>query len=366
MANITTSGSSGFPGVIDTASSVTDGASGTEIVANHPNGMTSAILNIQNNIGVGAQGTSTSTAARLLISIANNGTLTLSGSSLGTNPANGQILIGNATNNNLSLATLSVTGGISATTGAGTLTLDGVGGMRGARGVKITTATTPQSRLDIVADEAILQDVNGNARRVTNVATNVNFSTAGPNALNGRDQSGALSASSFTGIWLAASSTNTTAIASMSLSSPTVPNGYDYYGLIAVWPTTSTSSPTAGYTRGNRFRYNNGIKNFDGVPATSGFATATTLTVPWIASRAYIIFNNGTAGTYYHVSHSSFVVVSNATWFNGIAAGAVVGVSVAGPAWCDLMTTQTIYWGADDGNASMIFTMGYEIPGNLS
>lgn len=366
MANITTSGSSGFPGVIDSASSVTDGASGTEIVANHYNGLATAMLNVQNNIGAGAQGTSTSTAARLLISIANNGTLTLSGSSLGTNPANGQILIGNATSNALSLATLTTTGGISRTVGAGTLTLDGVGGMRGIRGLKISTGTTIQSQLLINFDEAILQDVNGNTIRKTSGATFVDFSTAGPNALNGRDQSGALSASSFTGIWICGSSTNTTAVASMSLSSPTVPNGYDYHTLAAVWYTTSASSPTAAYVRGNEFYFNSGLRVFSATANTSGFAAASTIVVPWIATKAYLVFANATAADYYQVSHSTFTVVSASTWRGGIAAGVKTGSVQNQPFWVPMLTTQTVYWGADNANVADGFILGYQIPGDIA
>lgn len=74
MANITTTGTTGYPGVIDTRTTLTDGASGSEIVANHPNGLGAAVLAMQTEYGVNPSGTATDVVTRLNVTQAGDGT----------------------------------------------------------------------------------------------------------------------------------------------------------------------------------------------------------------------------------------------------------------------------------------------------
>ena len=75
MANITTTGTTGYPGVIDTRTSLTNGASGDLIVAEHPNGLGAAVLAIENELGTDPAGSVVDVKTRLDVSQNNDGRL---------------------------------------------------------------------------------------------------------------------------------------------------------------------------------------------------------------------------------------------------------------------------------------------------
>lgn len=75
MANITTSGSTSYPGSLDTRTILTDGPAGDEIVANHPNGLSAAVLAIETELGVDPAGTLPDLVTRLAVHQNTDGTL---------------------------------------------------------------------------------------------------------------------------------------------------------------------------------------------------------------------------------------------------------------------------------------------------
>ena len=75
MANLTTTGTTGYPGAIDTRTSLTDGSAGDTIVANHPNGLGAAVLAIENELGLNPSGTLADLVTRLNITTNSDGTL---------------------------------------------------------------------------------------------------------------------------------------------------------------------------------------------------------------------------------------------------------------------------------------------------
>ena len=85
--------------------------------------------------------------------------------------------------------------------------------------------TNPNSRLDISADEIILQDTNGNSLRVSDVNHTVDITLSGANGLD----TGTRAASTWYHIWEIAKADGTKAgLLSTSATSPTMPNGYTY------------------------------------------------------------------------------------------------------------------------------------------
>ena len=76
MADITTS-LSGFPGVIDTRTTLTDGSSGDEIKAAHVNGPDSAVIAVQTELGTDPAGSATDLKTRLAIAHNDAGAVTL-------------------------------------------------------------------------------------------------------------------------------------------------------------------------------------------------------------------------------------------------------------------------------------------------
>lgn len=75
MANITTTGTTGYPGVQDTRTALTDGPTGDTIVANHPNGLGAAILAIEAELGTDPAGSAVDLKTRLAVALNNDGTI---------------------------------------------------------------------------------------------------------------------------------------------------------------------------------------------------------------------------------------------------------------------------------------------------
>ena len=75
MANMTTTGATGYPGTLDTRTALTDGPSGDLIVANHPNGLGAAMIAVQTTLGVNPHGSVADVATRLGVALNNNGTI---------------------------------------------------------------------------------------------------------------------------------------------------------------------------------------------------------------------------------------------------------------------------------------------------
>ena len=75
MANITTTGTTSFPGAIDTRTTLTDGAAGDQIVANHPNGLGAAVLAIETELGTDPAGTVADVKTRLAVALNDDGTV---------------------------------------------------------------------------------------------------------------------------------------------------------------------------------------------------------------------------------------------------------------------------------------------------
>lgn len=84
MSNLTTTGTTGYPGVIDTRTALTDGPTGDQIVANHPNGLGAAVLAIEGALGLNPQGTAADVVTRLNVSQNSDGTIKSSVIAAGT------------------------------------------------------------------------------------------------------------------------------------------------------------------------------------------------------------------------------------------------------------------------------------------
>lgn len=77
MANITTTGTTGFPSAIDTRTTLTDGSSGDEIVSANVNGVSAAALAIETELGTDPAGSATDLKTRLAVAHNDAGAVTL-------------------------------------------------------------------------------------------------------------------------------------------------------------------------------------------------------------------------------------------------------------------------------------------------
>lgn len=74
MANITTS-LTGYPSAVDTRTTLTDDPNGSEIVAAHPNGVASAVIAVETELGISPKGAASTVVARLNVSQNSDGSL---------------------------------------------------------------------------------------------------------------------------------------------------------------------------------------------------------------------------------------------------------------------------------------------------
>lgn len=151
-------------------------------------------------------------------------------------------------------------------------------------------ATTPNTKIDITADEIILEDSSGNTHRSSSVSGTIDFGTTGANGLD----TGVQAVSTWYYGWVIYNpSTNTTAVlGSLSSSAPTMPSGYTYKALV-------TAARSNGSTQFVRYRqFGNGVfyeaaqNALSNGTATIETAVALTSVIPPIALAAKLFVKN--------------------------------------------------------------------------
>lgn len=92
-----------------------------------------------------------------------------------------------------------------------------------------TNASTPNTKLDITADEVVLENASGNLFKASSVNGTINFGTVGANGID----AGTQAASTWYYGWVIAKVDGTVAVlGSLSSTAPTLPSGYTYKALI--------------------------------------------------------------------------------------------------------------------------------------
>lgn len=114
-------------------------------------------------------------------------------------------------------------------------------------------ATTPNTKIDVTADFAVMRDSAGRIFTDSSVSLTIDCSTTGANGLD----SGSLGVSIWYYIYLISNGSATAGLVSASSSSPTLPSGYAYSALIAAIPTDGSSNLQAILRRGNTTVYTN-------------------------------------------------------------------------------------------------------------
>jgi hypothetical protein len=123
LSNVTTSGTTSYPGAIDTRTALVDGPSGDEIVANHPNGLGAAVIAVETELGTDPAGSATDVKTRLDTSQNASGTIKRTGAAWGVTITDNQILIGDTASNAFEIDTLTEGAGIDITRAAGVVTI---------------------------------------------------------------------------------------------------------------------------------------------------------------------------------------------------------------------------------------------------
>jgi hypothetical protein len=115
-------------------------------------------------------------------------------------------------------------------------------------------AATPNTKVDVTADEIVLKDINGNTLVARTVSLTVDFGAAV--GANGPDVGGAQSASAFSRVWVIGKPDGTIAsLGSASATTPTLPTGYTFKALVSTLRSNGSTQFLKIRQRGNRVFY---------------------------------------------------------------------------------------------------------------
>jgi hypothetical protein len=147
-------------------------------------------------------------------------------------------------------------------------------------------AATPNTKLDLSADELQLKDANGNVKVVTGVAVTIDFGTTGANGID----TGAQGASTWYYGWVVAKEDGTVAgLGSASSSAPTMPSGYTYKALVSAARSNGSTQFIKYRQFGNRVKYENVQQVVTGGTATTETTVSVTGNIPPIAPAMEVL-----------------------------------------------------------------------------
>jgi hypothetical protein len=150
-----------------------------------------------------------------------------------------------------------------------------------------TNAATPDSKVDILADEVMLEDTSGNAKRVESVSLTADITVTGANGLD----TGAEAANKWYSIWVIDNGTTTASLLSESATAPTLPSGYTFKARVG-WVRNDGSSNFIRFKQVNRrVQYI--------VPQVMASGVAGDVSIPTWVAVAVGVFVPPTAGVIY-------------------------------------------------------------------
>ena len=145
-----------------------------------------------------------------------------------------------------------------------------------------TNDTTPNNKVDITADEAVIQDSDGNNIKLSNVSITLDITVSGAGGLD----TGFEAFPEWYFIWLIYDGTTINGIFSISSTAPTIPAGYTHKALFGVVRNASGGDFLKFLQLDNNFFYNDPIDIGGGTDASeTGIATAST--VPTVAKGVH-------------------------------------------------------------------------------
>jgi len=231
-----------------------------------------------------------------------------------------------------------------------------------------TNSGTPNSKIDITADELLLKDSNGLPFLASTVSVTVDITASGANGL---DTAAEASSTWYYG-WVIAKPDGTTAgLISASATAPTMPSGYTFKALVSAVRNDGSSNFVKYRQRGNSVYYEAGVSVLGGGTASVETAITITSVVPPIA-LAFSAFGNctgaadvagnwGGSPTLRVVSGSDFLAA--AYQIQGLVNTAAAGNSVPIPELPNISQTLLYLVTATAGSASLtVVITGFKLP----
>jgi hypothetical protein len=328
VAELGSGNGTGYPGTLDTDNVLevdSPSASKTKARANVPNDMGAAIVAIQKELGTDPAGTATDVKTRLAAEHNNDGT-----------------------HSDITASSATVSGNI-----IGALSIRDV-----SRDLIIkNNAGTPNSQVDVDADEVVLQDTNGYAKRIASINLTLDLTASGINGLDTGSEAG----NTWYYIWILNGSSGTGGVLSTATAfgSVTKPSGYDTYGaLVGAMLNDNSSNFVTLYQLGKRARSITG--NIGSLTQT----TATSLTlndgnadlVPDTAKYLYGHVTNSSSERTNYFHPVTFTPGVGTVWSH-IRLGSQGSAGL--PFECPIETAKTIFYAVSASTAT-IYVQGWE------
>ena len=213
---------------------------------------------------------------------------------------------------------------------------------------------TPNSQVDIDADEIVLKDSNRRAYLATSVNLTVDITASGANGLD----TGSEASSTWYYLWVIYNGTTVAGLISASSTAPTLPSGYTYKALVGAIYNASSSNFVATCQVG-RTAFIAPINVLNEGAATSYTSVSLSSAVPPIAKvalgRHRLNTNSSTAQRADIASNTSDLGICS------VGGGSATGVTVFYSRWkLPLPTAQTIYYKVTGQNTT-VEVCGWEI-----
>jgi hypothetical protein len=221
--------------------------------------------------------------------------------------------------------------------------------------------TTPNSKINLTADEVILKTSAGVPFIVSGVSVSAVTSSTGAGGLD----TGSVATSTFYAVWVISNATTTALLLSVSFTAPALPTGYVYKALVGALRTDGSSN----LIKFNQFNSKisivatNVLANVSATSAGTFQSLSVSSVLPAIAKRASGIMGSASISTAIWTSIADDI---NGTGKQEVAgpssAGVADGYSLSATFNVQISSAQNIFWtqGAASGTARIDIT-GYEI-----
>lgn len=148
-------------------------------------------------------------------------------------------------------------------------------------------ATTPNTKIDITASQAVLVNSSGKAISHSSISLTCDLGTTGANALD----TGTIASSTWYYIWLISNGTTVACVGSTSSTAPTLPGGYTFKMYIGAMLTDGSSNLKRTLQKGANAQYKiTAGSNTTGFPVLSAGVTGNVNVPTWttIATGAFV------------------------------------------------------------------------------
>lgn len=178
-----------------------------------------------------------------------------------------------------------------------------------------TNSTNPAYQVDIDVDAILLKTTGGAYHRATSVNLTADITASGVNGLD----TGSEAADTWYYIWVIYNGTTVASLISTSSTSPTMPSGYTYKGLVGAVRNNGSSNFLSFFQYGKEAYLETAAYDRTGALTVAAGATPTTLTVPPNTWARFLAFNASSAGSYLLVTATNQTDTAPTSIFSDLA-----------------------------------------------